>query len=197
VLYDTLLHPDYNGDIRLYHGRMSMVHGLDKCEVSMTIPLNPAEPWMGIIIGIELDDTIEQMAQVTLTSFYGSRLADTAAIPITLFPIRNQGDPVWKQCLEVVSDPKGPHFHTGMATMAKYVQYSFNLQHNLAKTGIRQCLSMAAYDEHIITISCELVLRMGENDILYCGTIPPSDQDCELKVAYHRLSEAEHGWNYT
>jgi hypothetical protein len=25
---------------------------------------------------------------------------------------------------------------------------------------------------------------------------PPSDQDRELQVTYHRLSEAEHGWHY-
>jgi hypothetical protein len=38
-------------------------------------------------------------------------------MPLTLFPIHNQGYPVWKQCLEAVSNPEGPHFHTGMAAM--------------------------------------------------------------------------------
>jgi hypothetical protein len=37
---------------------------------------------------------------------------------------------MWKQCLEAVSDLKGPHFSTDMAAMAKYVQYLFNLQLN-------------------------------------------------------------------
>jgi hypothetical protein len=27
--------------------------------------------------------------------------------------------------------------------------------------------------------------------------VTPSEQDNELKVTYHHLSEAEHGWNYT
>jgi hypothetical protein len=56
---------------------------------------------------------------------------------------------------------------------------------------------MATYDEHHITTSCELEQLKRENALLRDGTLPPSGQDCELKVTYHRLSEAEHGWNYT
>jgi hypothetical protein len=89
VLYDTLLHLGYNSDVLVYRGRMSVAHGLERCVVDVTIPLNPAEPWMGIVIGIELDDTFEQMVQVTLTSSCGSRLADTAVMQIALFLIRN------------------------------------------------------------------------------------------------------------
>jgi hypothetical protein len=96
-----------------------------------------------------------------------------------------------------MSNPKGPHFHAGMVVMAEYAQYSFNLQHNLARIIIQQCLSMAAYDEHNITISCELEHMKRENALLCGGTLPPSDQDHELKIACRCLSKAEHGWNYT
>jgi hypothetical protein len=89
VLYDTLFQLSYNEDVPIYHSRMSMVHGEDRCEVSMVIPLNPMEPWVATIIGVELDETIEQTAQVTLTFLCESRLANTATMPITLFPIRN------------------------------------------------------------------------------------------------------------
>jgi hypothetical protein len=54
---------------------------------------------------VKLDEIVEQTAQVALTSLCESRLADTAAMPIVLFPIHNQEDPVWKQHLEVVSNP--------------------------------------------------------------------------------------------
>jgi hypothetical protein len=37
---------------------------------------------------------------------------------------------------------------------------------------------------------------MCENDLLRGDTIPPSDQDWELKITYRRLSEAEHVWHY-
>jgi hypothetical protein len=127
VLYDALCQLSYNGDAPVYHGCMSMAHGQDKCEVNMVIPLNSTEPWMATVIRVELDETVEQMAQVTLTSMCESRLGDTAAMPIALFLICNQEDPVWKQHLEVVSNPEGPHFHASMAVLAGYVQHIFNL----------------------------------------------------------------------
>jgi hypothetical protein len=108
VLYDTLRQLGYDGDAPVYRGRMSMAHGQDKCEVNVVIPLNLMEPWMITVIGVELDETVEQTTRVALTSLCETRLVDTAAMPIALFPIRNQGDPVWKQCLEAVSNPEGP-----------------------------------------------------------------------------------------
>jgi hypothetical protein len=83
---------------------------------------------MATVIRIELDEIVEQTAQVALTSLCESRLTHTAVIPITLFLIRNQEDPVWKQHLEAVSNPEGPHFHASMAALAGYTQHMFNLQ---------------------------------------------------------------------
>jgi hypothetical protein len=128
VLYDALRQLGYNGDAPVYHGRMSMAHGHDKCKVNMVIPLNPTEPWMATVIGVELDETVEQTAQVALTSLCETRLTDTVAMPIALFQIRNQEDPVWKHHLEAVSNPEGPHFHAGMVALAGYAQHMFNLQ---------------------------------------------------------------------
>jgi hypothetical protein len=51
---------------------------------------------------------------------------------------------------------------------------------------------MAADDERHITISREVAQLKCENDLLCGGTIPPLDQDWELKVTYRRLSEAEY-----
>jgi hypothetical protein len=42
----------------------------------------------------------------------------------------------------------------------------------------------------------ELAQLKCENDLLRGGIVPPSKQDQELKVVYHRLSEAEHVWHY-
>jgi hypothetical protein len=127
VMYDALRQLSYNGDVPVYRGCMSMAHGQDKCEINVMIPLNPTESWMAIVIGVELDETVEQTTQVTLTSLCESRLADTAAMPIALFLIHNQEDLVWKQRLEAVSNPEGPHFHVGMAALARYAQHMFNL----------------------------------------------------------------------
>jgi hypothetical protein len=75
---------------------------------------------MGTFIGTELDDTVEQVAQVTLTSLCVTRLTATVEMPIALFLIQNQVDPIWQQCPEDVFDLVGPHFHVGMAVMAEY-----------------------------------------------------------------------------
>jgi hypothetical protein len=146
VLYDALCQLGYDRDVPVYHGCMSMAHGQDKCEVNVVIRLNPMELWMATVIGVELDETVEQTAQVALTSLCETRLADTAAMPIVLFPIRNQEDPVWKQRLEVVSNPEGPHFHTGMAASAGYTQHMFNLQGSTGRTVMRQHLHLSSLE---------------------------------------------------
>jgi hypothetical protein len=99
---------------------------------------------------------------------------------------------MWQQHREAISDSEGPHFHVGMAAMTKYEQYLFDLQHTTTRTVIQQCLCMATYDECHIASSCELTQLKCENDLLCGGTIPPSNQDRELMVVYHHLSEAEH-----
>jgi hypothetical protein len=136
VLYDTLRQLGYNGDAPIYRGRMSMAHGQDKCEVNVVISLNSTKPWMSTIIGVKLDETVKQTAQVALTSLCESRLADTAVMPTALFLIHNQEDPVWKWRLEAVSNPEGPHFHVGMAALAGYAQHMFNLQASTTRTII-------------------------------------------------------------
>jgi hypothetical protein len=105
-------------------------------EVSMMVPFNPIDPWMGTVVGSELDSTIEQMTLVALATLCESHLAATVEVPTTLFPIHNQEDPVWHQCLVTMSGSKGSHFHDGVAEMAKYAKYLFNLQHNTARTVV-------------------------------------------------------------
>jgi hypothetical protein len=189
VLYDALRQLGYNEDAPVYHGCMSMVHGQDKCEVNVVIPLNPTDPWMATVIGVELDETVEQTAQVALTSLCESRLADTAVMPIALFLIRNQEDPLWKQCLEAISNPKGPHFQADMVALDGYAQHMFNLEASTVRTVIQQRLHSGSLEQHIEELR-------HANAILYSGTPPLSYQDRELQVMYRSLSEAEHGWHY-
>jgi hypothetical protein len=44
VLYDTLIHPGNDGDAPVYRCRLSMIHNLDRCEVSVMIAFDPTEP---------------------------------------------------------------------------------------------------------------------------------------------------------
>jgi hypothetical protein len=52
--------------------------------------------------------------------------------------------------------PEGLHYHAGMAALAEYAQYSFDLQHNTATTILQQRLCMAAYEECHTSTSHEL-----------------------------------------
>jgi hypothetical protein len=62
---------------------------------------------------------------------------------------------------------------------------------------MQQRMCLTAYEESTTTTFHELERLRHENAILYSGARPPLDQDCELQVAYHHLSDVEHGWNYT
>jgi hypothetical protein len=120
VLYDALIRLGYDGDAPVYHCRLSRVHDLDRCEVSVMIPFNPVEPWSGFVIGSEPDTGVEMMAHIALTSLCKDRLTATAALPIALLPICDQENPIWQQRLTTVFDLEGPHFHVGMTSLASY-----------------------------------------------------------------------------
>jgi hypothetical protein len=87
---------------------------------------------------------------------------------ITLFPICNQEDPVWKQRLEAMSNPESPHFHIGMVALVRLVQHMFNLQASTARTAIQQRLRLGLLEQHVEE------LRRA-NAILRRGTRPTSD----------------------
>jgi hypothetical protein len=171
-------------------------HGLNVCEVRVEIPFDPMAPWMGAVVGNELDDAIEKMAHAALTSLRECSLTATTDMSISLFPIHDQEDPVWQQCLKAVSDLESPHFNAGWAEMAKYVRYLFNLQHNTGRIVIQQCMRLIAYEEQATITLCEMEMMRHENAILHRGIVQSSDKDLELQVTYHRLSEVKHGWNY-
>jgi hypothetical protein len=175
VLYNAVLHLGYNGVVPIYCCRLSMVDDLDMCDTNMMIPLNPLnplEPWTRTVVSSKPDTTIEQMAHVALTSQCESRLATTTTMPIALFLIRNQENPMWKRCLETVSNLEGLHFNTGTAAMAKYAKYLFNLQQNTTRTVMQQGMHLTSYDEHNTTISRELEQQKQENALLHSGTFP-------------------------
>jgi hypothetical protein len=127
VFYDVLLLLGYNRDVPIYRARVSMAPSMLQCEISVSIPIRPEEPWSVTIMGVELDDTVDKTAHFTLASLRGSRLTDTAVTPLMLFPFRSQGDPMQQQHFEAVCDPKGLHYHTCMAAMVEYAQGFFNL----------------------------------------------------------------------
>jgi hypothetical protein len=197
VLYDALVHLGYDGDAPVYRCWLSMAHGLDRCEVSVTIPFDTTEPWSGSVIGSEPDTGVEMMAHIALTALCGDRLAATAALPIALLPIQNQENPIWKQRLEAMSNLQGPHFHAGLTSLARSAQYLFNLQHNTARIGMQQRTRLVVYEERAAATTHEIERLRHESAILYSSVCPTSEWDHELLEVYRRLSDVEHRWNYT
>jgi hypothetical protein len=197
VLYDGLIRLGYDGDAPVYRCRLSMSHNMDQCEVSMMIPFDPTEPWSGSVISSKPDTGVELMSHVALTSLCEDHLAATAALPITLLSIQDQENPVLQQCLEAVSNLRGPHLHAGMTSLARYVQYLFNLQHNTTRIGMQQCMHLTTYKESATAATCEIERLRHENVILCSSACPLLEQNSELQEVYRRLSNAEHGWNHT
>jgi hypothetical protein len=52
-------------------------HDLNVCEVQVEIPVEPTAPWMGVVMGSEVDDATKKMAHVALTALCELRLTDT------------------------------------------------------------------------------------------------------------------------
>jgi hypothetical protein len=69
---------------------------MDQCEVSVTIPFDPMEPWSGSVIYSKPDIGVELMAHIALTSLCEDHLVATAAMPIALLLIWNEENPVWQ-----------------------------------------------------------------------------------------------------
>jgi hypothetical protein len=68
LLYNALIRLGFDGDAPVYRCRLSRVHDLNRCEVSVTIPFDPTRPWSGSVIDSEPDTGIEMMAHIALTS---------------------------------------------------------------------------------------------------------------------------------
>jgi predicted RNase H-like nuclease (RuvC/YqgF family) len=84
-----------------------------------------------------------------------------------------------------------------MTSLARYAQYLFNLQHNIARTGMQQRMRLTAYKESATAATHEIERLRHENAILRSSARPLSEQDHELQEVYHCLSNTEHGWNRT
>jgi hypothetical protein len=155
------------------------------------------KPWTRAIVMSDVNDAMEKIVDVALTSMCECNLAATIDTMITLFSIRNQEEVECCQCLEATYDHTSPNFSVGWEQMAKYMQYLFNLHHNRGRIIIEHHVHLNAFVEKTILTSCELE-RMGcENTILHHGTLESLVKDLELQVTYHHLSKAENELNFT
>jgi hypothetical protein len=73
----------------------------------------------------------------------------------------------------------------------------FNLQQSIADIGMKQSTLLTTYEECTIATLTEMEKLRHDNAILHTSALSPLEQDRELHVTYHHLSEVERGWNYT
>jgi hypothetical protein len=180
MLYDAFLSLGYKGHAPIYHCQLSMAHGMEVCEASMTIPIDPLEPWSRSIVASKTNTVIEMMAHATLTYLSERCLTAIAAPPNALLPIWDQENPVWRQRLEATSYRGGPHFNAKTTLFAKYSQYLFNLQQSTADIGVQQSTLLTAYEECATATSAEMEELRLENAVLHSSALSPSEQDHEL-----------------
>jgi hypothetical protein len=110
VLLSALIHLDYDRSIPIYHCRPYQAHSLNVCEVWVEIPNDSMSPWSGVIMVCEIDDDVEKMAHITLTTLYECCLTVIVDTPIVLFLIHNQEEPEWRA---VMCNLTSPHFSIG------------------------------------------------------------------------------------
>jgi hypothetical protein len=154
-------------------------------------------PWKGTAVGSEVDDAIEKMAHVALTSLCERSLAATTDTLLALFLICNQEEPEWQQHHEAMCDITSLQFSYDSTYLAKYTRYLFNLQHKTGRMIIEQRAHLNTYSKQDTLTSHTMEKLEHENTLLYRGTHESTEKDVELQVAYRCLSETEHELSYT
>jgi hypothetical protein len=156
---DTLIHIGYDGPIPDYYCRPYQKHGLPCCEVQVEIPINPEASLTGTVIRGDLDEAVERMAHLALTTMCEQHLPETASLAILLYLIRDQAEPDRQQHLKTICDVTQELFLPGWVQMAKYARYMFNLHLETTRimAAYRTCvdISFAALQAHRI-INVEL-----------------------------------------
>jgi hypothetical protein len=126
LFWDVLHRFDHTGTL-VYRGRSYHEFGWGRCEVHVDVPAHPSDPgmtaWFTTASGNDLDDTLERVAHQTLTEFYECHLLGLSSTTIALFPVQNEGNTAWSECLVAVGDPEHSAYHAGWAFMARYVQH--------------------------------------------------------------------------
>jgi hypothetical protein len=62
---------------------------------------------------------------------------------------------------------------------------------------MQQRTRLTTYEESAAATALEIERQRHENVTPHSGARPPLEQDRELQEVYRRLSDTEHGWNYT
>jgi cell division protein FtsB len=133
-----------------YHGRLYREFRHGHCEVHVDILAHPFNlgmmAWFTMATG---DDTLERAAHQTITEFCERHLPGLTGTAIALFPVQNEGNTAWSECLAAVGEPEHSAYHVGWAFTARYAQHMSSMFQEVAATGAYQRLRLEKYDHQV------------------------------------------------
>jgi hypothetical protein len=81
--------------------------------------------------------------------FCERHLSGLAGTAIVVFPVQNESNTTWSECLAAVGDPEDSAYHAGWAFMACYAQHISSMFQEVAATGAYQRLCLEEYDHQV------------------------------------------------
>jgi hypothetical protein len=66
-----------------------------------------------------------------------------------MFPVQNEGNTTWSECLAVVGDPERSAYHAGWVCTARYAQHMSSMFQEVAVTSAYQRLWLEEYDHQV------------------------------------------------
>jgi hypothetical protein len=131
------------------------------------VPAHPFDPgmtaWFTTATGDDLDDTMERTAHQALMEFYERHLPGLVGTPITLFPIKNEGNMAWSERLAIVGDLERSAYHVGWVFMTRYAQHMSSMFQEVTVTGAYQRLHLEEYD-HQVSAKNRLIKDIQKGD---------------------------------
>jgi hypothetical protein len=154
-----------------YHGRPYHEFGHGCCEVHVDVLAHPSDPgmtaWFTTTTSDNLDDTVERATHQALMEFCEHHLLGLVGTTIALFPIQNEGNISWSECLAAVGDPERPTYHVGWAFTTCYAQHMSSMFQEVTATGAYQCLCLEEYNHQVSVKNCLIKdIQKGNRELL-------------------------------
>jgi cell division protein FtsB len=92
---------------------------------------------------------LERAAHQTLMEFCEHHLPGLVDTTIAMFPIQNEGNTAWSECLVAVGDPERLAYNAGWAFTARYAQHMSSMFQEVTVTGAYQFLRLEEYDHQV------------------------------------------------
>jgi hypothetical protein len=199
LLWDALVQTGYGAEVPEYSGRFYMEHDLPRYEVYVDIWSHPmfldGNPWSTWVIENDMDDAKEKVAHGVLTALCPQRLPDTAGTPISLYPIQDRSDPEWTTHMDEACNVFQDHYHAGWASMVRYAQHMFQLQHDTQLIIAGQRRRLGTYAREVKSLEQEIGRMAQEHGALRQQLRAPEsrvhEKDQDLLTIYHRSTERD------